>query len=168
MSQLTDQFVTALHRLESSGEVDDLAGLFQDGADIASPLVHHDSGGAGAAHSFWTQYRAAFEDISSSFKNVQEMNGVSFLEWRSEGSVNGQPFAYDGVSVLEEADGKITAFRTYFDTRHLPTARAVQSEADTEGQNGRAENGADEGAEEGDLEQAQREAAEQRAQGGYS
>lgn len=162
MSQLTDQFVDALQTLESSREIEGLAALFSDDAEIASPMVHHQSGGANAAGAFWTHYRDAFDDIRSTFKTVRDIDGVSFLEWRSEGSLDGQSFAYDGVSVLEETDGKITAFRTYFDTRHLPVARTQPGDGATDSA------GKGEGAAEGDLEQAQRDAAEQRAQGGYA
>lgn len=162
MSQLSEQFVTALQSLESSREVDSLAALFADDADIASPLMQNQGGGAGAAHAFWTHYRGAFDEIRSTFKIVRDSDGVAFLEWRSEGVLDGQPFAYDGVSVIEQSDGKISAFRTYFDTRSLPVIRTQPD--------GGAKDGATkgEGSAEGDLEQAQREAAEQRAQGGYS
>lgn len=162
MSQLTDQFVDALQTLESEREVDGLAALFSDDAEIMSPMVAHQSGGASAARTFWTHYRDAFDDISSTFKTVRDIDGVSFLEWRSEGTLESQSFAYDGVSVLEETNGKITGFRTYFDTRHLPTARTEPGTGAAK-QKGRVE-----GAVEGDLDQAQRDAAEQRAKGGYS
>jgi hypothetical protein len=46
---------------------------------------------------------------------VTEKDGTAFLEWTSHGSIDGQAFDYDGVSVLESDDDRITAFRTYFD-----------------------------------------------------
>lgn len=164
MSQLTDQFIDALQRLESSRDGEGLAALFSDDAEIASPLVHHESGGASAAAEFWTHYRDAFDDIRSTFKTVREIDGIAFLEWQSQGSMDGQSFTYEGVSVLEETDGKITAFRTYFDTRHLPVATKPPGGEAAKGDG----EGKDEAAPEGDLEQAQRDAAEQRADGGYA
>ncbi|MFN7027125.1 MAG: nuclear transport factor 2 family protein [Pseudorhizobium sp.] len=175
MSQLSDQFMAALQKLESSRDAEPMAGLFSENAEIASPLVHHDNGGPREAKAFWTHYRDAFDAIESQFKNVREIDGVTFLEWRSQGKMGDQSFEYDGVSVLEEADGKISTFRTYFDTRHIPTASSQGGEgtgsAKGSSQSGGAveSTGAD-GEEAGrdEMVEAQREAAEQRAGGGYS
>lgn len=175
MSQLTDQFIDALRKLESSRDVETIAALFSEGAAISSPLVHHDHGGPQQAGAFWTHYRDAFDDIRSEFKTVREIDGTAFLEWHSRGELGDQPFEYDGISVLEEADGKISAFRTYFDTRHIPTATsqgggstgkaptASQSEGSVDAANvGEGDASKDE------MVEAQRDAAEQRAGGGYS
>jgi ketosteroid isomerase-like protein len=62
---------------------------------------------------------------------VTEKDGTAFLEWTSHGSIDGQAFDYDGVSVLESDDDRITAFRTYFDPRHIPTPRARGGDATT-------------------------------------
>jgi|GEM_PF-2553843 len=175
MSQITDQFIDALQKLEASRDVDTIAALFSDGAAISSPLVHHDHGGPQQAGAFWTHYRDAFDDIRSEFKTVREIDGTAFLEWQSRGKMGDQSFEYDGVSVLEEADGKISAFRTYFDTRHIPTATsqggASTGNAPGSGGSGGPVEGADSGHDEAskdEMVEAQRDAAEQRAGGGYS
>lgn len=74
----------------------------------------------------------------------------------------GERFSYGGVSVLEHDGDKITAFRTYFDTRHLPSPHAGRANA-AEGQGS-----ATSSHENSDLDRAQRDAAEQRAAGGYA
>lgn len=182
MAELSQTFIEALKRLESERDVEGIAGLFGATAEISNPLVKHRHSEANGAKHFWSQYRDAFEDISSEFRTVQDLDGISFLEWKSHGSMEGQDFTYGGVSVLEHSDGKITAFRTYFDTRQLPTAQA-QAGNGKEASGGRVQlSGKGDGAANGeqnqlsdtpadsnsDLDRAQREAAEQRASGGYS
>jgi ketosteroid isomerase-like protein len=176
MSQLTDQFIDALHRLESDRDVEGIASLFSQDAEVSNPLVHREEGGTHAAREFWSQYRDAFDDIRSDFRSVRDADGVSFLEWHSEGSIDGKSFRYDGVSVLEQANGKIAAFRAYFDTRHLPTTRAqtghgAKAGSGQQGSAGSGSNGSQAGSTEAgrdEMVEAQRDAAEQRADGGYS
>lgn len=123
MPGLPQTFIDALHRLEYDGDVEAITALFSDNAEITNPLVQHRDGGVPAAKTFWSQYREAFDEIASDFRTVKDADGVSFLEWKSHGSIDGKPFDYEGVSVLESDGDKITAFRTYFDTRHIPVTR---------------------------------------------
>ena len=117
MPAKADTFIQALYRLERDREVEPIASLFAPGADVSNPLVKHAHEGEGGAAAFWTSYRAAFETIHSEFRNVVEDDKASLLEWVSEGvTVRGDPFRYGGVSVIEFAGGRISAFRTYFDT----------------------------------------------------
>jgi ketosteroid isomerase-like protein len=185
MPTLADTFIYALQRLESERDADTIANLFADGASVSNPLVAYDKGGVDAARTFWTHYRDAFDEIRSEFKAVTEADGMAFLEWRSSGSVDGAAFEYGGVSVLEAADGKIASFRTYFDTAQIPRARSTGGEgsgrstpsadsssgASSGPSSGSTASGTGTSGEDndsGDLEKAQREAAEQRAAGGYS
>ncbi|WP_275783732.1 nuclear transport factor 2 family protein [Pararhizobium gei] len=119
MTQLTEAFIDALHRLEDSGNVDVIASLFSDDAELSNPLVKHDASEADGPRRFWKSYIEAFQDIESEFVNVLENEDVAALEWRSEGVIDGAAVRYGGVSVIESADGKITAFRAYFDPRKL-------------------------------------------------
>ncbi|TCM58799.1 ketosteroid isomerase-like protein [Rhizobium sp. PP-F2F-G48] len=170
MTALAETFISALRRLESERDADTIAGLFAEDASISNPLVSYEAGGAVAARRFWAQYRAAFEEISSEFRTVKETDGVAFLEWRSRGTLAGEAFDYGGVSVLEEADGKIASFRTYFDSAQLPRAHAplthTAGDAAPTARPDIAPPGKNKGGE--DLDRAQRAAAEQRAEGGYS
>ncbi|TCQ09903.1 SnoaL-like protein [Rhizobium sp. PP-F2F-G36] len=162
MPALADTFISALSRLESDRDTDTIASLFTDDASLSNPLVSYDDGGVDAAKTFWSHYRDAFDEISSEFRAVMQTEGVAFLEWRSRGSIDGEAFEYGGVSVLEEADGKIAAFRTYFDSAQIPRAHSAGGEGKPEIALTGKKNDED------DLETAQREAAEQRAKGGYS
>ena len=124
MAGFTNQFIDALRQLEESGNVEGIAALFSADAAISNPLLKHEGGGDESAHRFWTSYRGAFETIRSEFRNIVEQDGVSLLEWVSEGSTNGGPFRYGGVSVIEHDGSHISAFRTYFDPAQVrPPAR---------------------------------------------
>ena len=171
MPALTQTFIDALHRLESDRDVEAIAALFSDNAEVTNPLVQYQDGGAEAARTFWSQYREAFDEIASDFRTVKDADGVSFLEWKSHGSIDGKPFDYEGVSVLESDGDRITAFRTYFDTRHIPTARSKGGDntgrVQISGQNRASDGSQQQDASENDMVQAQRDAAEQRSAGGY-
>ncbi|GGE89939.1 nuclear transport factor 2 family protein [Sphingomonas prati] len=106
-------FIDALRTLEDNSDVEPIAALFADGAEISNPLVEH--GGRDGAAAFWTAYRGTFDSIHSEFRNIVEQDGVALLEWVSEGSVDGKDVRYGGVSVIESGERGITVFRTYFD-----------------------------------------------------
>jgi hypothetical protein len=123
VSEKTDKFIEALHTLEDAGDAEPIAALFAGGADVSNPLVKHPNEGEQGALTFWKSYRDAFDTIHSEFRNIVEEDGVAMLEWTSEGSANGGPVRYGGVSILEHGEDGIKAFRTYFDSRQvLPPA----------------------------------------------
>lgn len=114
------QFIDALAALEERREVDPIAALYADDADLSNPLVQHKHRGKQGARDFWTMYRSAFGSIRSEFHHVVADAGCALLEWTSRGErSDGQPVEYRGVTVLEYGDGGIRAFRTYFDPRQL-------------------------------------------------
>lgn len=115
MPAKADTFIQALYRLESDREVEPIASLFAPDADVSNPLVKHAGEGEGGAAAFWTSYRSAFETVHSEFRNIVEDDRASLLEWVSQGTSKSGPFRYGGVSVVEWGNGKVTAFRTYFD-----------------------------------------------------
>lgn len=112
----TRRFIDALRALEEAGDVEPMATLFDDAADVSNPM--HTSSGAGGARAFWRSYRETFEEIRSEFSRVVESSGTAMLEWTSRGRLRGgREIAYGGVSVLELRDGRVQRFRSYFDTR---------------------------------------------------
>ncbi|MDO1584675.1 nuclear transport factor 2 family protein [Rhizobium oryzicola] len=192
MPNMSETFIAALTRLETERDVDGIAALFAEAADISNPLVQHRHGEANGARRFWQTYAEAFEEIRSEFRAVRDEDNLTFLEWVSRGSLGGKAFTYGGVSVLEHRDGRITAFRSYFDTRRIPSAEtrggAGTGLVQISGQNAGSSDGqapgqvssqrqeskgsslpADTPADgNSDLDRAQRDAAEQRASGGYN
>jgi ketosteroid isomerase-like protein len=113
-------FIDALHRLEESRDVDPIARLYADDADISNPVVPHQHQGAEGARAFWQSYRDTFDTVRSEFHHVLEGDDAAILEWTSSGrSAEGTDFRYRGTSVLEFGDAGIRAFRSYFDPKYL-------------------------------------------------
>ena len=121
MAERADIFIDALHKLEAEQDVEPIAALFAQGADVSNPMVKHSHEGEQGATEFWRGYRMAFDAIESSFRNIVEQGDVVLLEWISTGTMEGADIRYGGVSVIEYGDGGITAFRTYFDPTPLKT-----------------------------------------------
>jgi len=119
MEQRSQPFIDALKQLETTGDVQPIATLFADDADLSNPVVKHDAEGKAGAASFWSHYRSSFDSISSEFRHIVEQGDVALLEWVSEGTMKGRTIRYGGVTVLEFGEAGITAFRSYFDTAQL-------------------------------------------------
>ena len=69
---------------------------------------------------FWTSYRDTFGEMRSEFRNVfADDAGHAALEWNTSGDANGNDVSYDGVSLLEIENGKVSRFRAYFDPRTI-------------------------------------------------
>ncbi len=160
MAQITHDFIDALHRLEESGNVDVIADLFADDAELSNPLVLHGPDGDNGAKAFWASYHAALGAASSQFLNVIVDEGKAVLEWRTATEIDGRPTSYAGVSVIETDGEKITAFRAYFDPRQLTTRVTGRETSNDESNPGPKTS-------EASID-AQRDAAESRAAGGYS
>ncbi len=128
MTDRTQRFIDALHTLEDGEDVQPIADLFAEGADVSNPMVKHPGEGEQGAADFWTMYRRSFDTVHSEFRNIVDQGEAALLEWTSTGSIKGQDFTYGGVSVLEFGEGeKLTAFRTYFDP--TPLARVMKETA---------------------------------------
>jgi hypothetical protein len=57
--------------------------------------------------------------MRSEFRNVFVTEDGAALEWTTEGTSNGDPVFYDGVSILEIDGDKVSRFMAYFDNRDL-------------------------------------------------
>jgi ketosteroid isomerase-like protein len=114
-NSVTTRFIDALGKLERTNDVDDLASLFAEGAELVSPEVRGRS--TTEAEQFWRSYRAQFDDVQSDFGQVDDNGGTAVLEWTSQGTLaTGRPIQYAGVSLLTVEDGRVTRFATYYDT----------------------------------------------------
>jgi ketosteroid isomerase-like protein len=113
-------FIDALHRLEEASDVEPIASLYAESADISNPVTRHEHSGQEGAREFWSSYRGTFEEIHSDFHHVLENGDTAVLEWTSRGkAADGRDIQYSGVSVLEFEGEHISSFRAYFDSRHL-------------------------------------------------
>jgi steroid delta-isomerase-like uncharacterized protein len=119
MSQeVADRFVEALWKLEQDRDVEALLDIHTEDCDVGNVAVARTFSGHDGLREFWTSYRDTFGDMKSEFRNVfADEEGHAALEWTTTGKANGNEISYDGVSLLEIEDGKVTRFRAYFDPR---------------------------------------------------
>ena len=113
------KFATALQDLETGGDVDAFVStVFADDAELLRPETDQQVQGIAGAKTFWTQYLAQFDQVSSEFTRVTEAGDLGVLEWRSQGkAVGGGDISYRGVSLLDfDEQGRVRRFSTYFDT----------------------------------------------------
>ena len=72
--------------------------------------------GPDGSRQFWTEYRGAFDQAKSEFRNVIVGPEGAALEWTTEGtSLEGKPVQYTGITLLEMDGEKITRSCAYFD-----------------------------------------------------
>ena len=126
-SDLARAFVDALHALEDGDGADRLAELYAPGAVSGNTATTRTFEGPDGAREFWAAYRETFESIHSEFRHVVVADDAVALEWISTATPasRGEEIAYEGVTVLEVADGRIARSTAYFDPRVLlaPPAR---------------------------------------------
>ena len=134
--QIAHQFIDVLHKIEAggTGDVDEMVSLFAADARLTNAALRgREFNGPEGARQFWDEYRAAFGDVRSEFSHVIVDGEAAGLFWRTEGrGRDGQPLAYDGVSLLEwseKEEGKISFFRGYYDTRELARELGVEHRA---------------------------------------
>lgn len=118
--ELTEKFIAALNEIEKNKNFDSMVELFDDSSEIGNVTQTENFKGADGALEFWQNYRAAFGDVSSTFKNEITDGNVSALEWKTEfNRPNGGDFHYHGVSIIEFEGEKIKRFFAYFDPQIL-------------------------------------------------
>jgi ketosteroid isomerase-like protein len=119
-TDVTQQFIDALAAVERERNVERIIGLFAPESEVGNIVSPRQFSGVEGARAFWEAYRDTFGEVASSFRNVIVSDGQAALEWITTGtSAAGVPISYQGVSILEMADGKITRFRAYFDPHDL-------------------------------------------------
>jgi hypothetical protein len=118
--EITRRFMAALIALEREWNVDDIVSLFNEHCDIGNVVSPNVFVGRDGAREFWTTYRAWFGEVESSFHKVIDNDNHSAIEWSSRGtSATGQLVTYEGVSILEFENGRISRFRAYFNPECL-------------------------------------------------
>ncbi len=110
-------FIGALNKLEADRDLETICGLFSENCEIGNVVTEDKNIGA---RDFWTSYRDSFDKVHSTFRNEIIMDGAAALEWKTTGTNSeGHEFEYEGVSILEIKDDKITRFHAYFDANKL-------------------------------------------------
>jgi ketosteroid isomerase-like protein len=79
--QIAKQFVAALHKLEQDRDLETIASLFAEDAEIDNVTTGARKEGEQGAKEFWLVYRETFDDMNSTFRNQIMTNGRAALEW---------------------------------------------------------------------------------------
>ncbi len=126
IEQLAQQFIDALHALETGGEehVQDIAEMFAENATLcnsALDLQGKEANGKNAVVQFWTEYKTSLGQVKSEFHHITTNERSAGLFWTTKGqNPNGEAVDYHGATLLEWNDaGLIRFFRGYYDTRQL-------------------------------------------------
>jgi ketosteroid isomerase-like protein len=132
--QLVRRFIDGLHELERTGDPEPLVGTYAEESETSNVASERTFTGKDGARDFWTRYRGSFGEMESEFRNVIVAGDRAALEWTTGGTgPNGDPFRYDGVSVLEmTGEGEaaaVTRFRAFFDSAHLGRQIAPDAKA---------------------------------------
>ena len=110
-------FIDALNKLESDRDLETICGLFSEECEVGNVITDDKNIGV---REFWNSYRETFDKVHSTFRNEIIMDGAAALEWKTTGTNSeGHEFEYEGVSILEIKDDKITRFHAYFDANKL-------------------------------------------------
>ncbi len=113
-----EKFIEALKKLESERDLETITSLFSDDCEIGNVVIANEK--SESPKEFWKMYRENFDQVSSSFKNKIITDDKAALEWTTKGSTSGgSNFEYEGVSILEVENDKITRFYAYFDPNEL-------------------------------------------------
>ena len=125
--QLAQQFIDALHDLEERGDLDTLVAQYTEDATLTNVNLPEPMTGTAGVRKFWEDYRSLFSQIHSEFSHVVVQGNEAALEWTGTGTLasNGEPIEYDGVTMLTFRDGKVSAFRGYYDQIALTQRVAV-------------------------------------------
>lgn len=130
-AETAKKFIDALHKLEAERDLDTIASLFDERAEVSNVLTEDRPM---SARDFWSSYRDNFDTIGSKFRNEIITEDRAALEWVSEGtSSDGNQFKYSGVSILEITGDKITRFEAYFDPNNLGNQIVDEKSAEANG-----------------------------------
>jgi ketosteroid isomerase-like protein len=108
------RFADALQGFEQSSDPTELAALFSGEATLSRLDARGDRDDPEA---FWREYRAQFDQLSTTFTHATESGDRVALEWSSTGTLtNGRSIEYRGVTVVDFDGDEIARLRTYYDT----------------------------------------------------
>lgn len=117
--ETAEKFIEALHELEKNKNAEKIAALFAVDAEVNNVVTIENSHDLGASE-FWQKYRDNFGEVSSEFSNKIYGEKTAALEWKTTGtSADGGDIKYEGVSILEIENDRITRFFAYFNPSKL-------------------------------------------------
>ena len=117
MHELTERFADALRRIDSDRDTGPMLELTDDDAVLTKLDGNHTASGKDGAKTFWEDYRNVFGGLETTFTHTVVGEDIAALEWTSTGTLrSGRPFEYNGVTVIQGDDEKVSGVRTYYDS----------------------------------------------------
>ena len=118
--EVAESFKEALWKVEGERDIEAMISVLSEDCEVGNVAVPETFRGHDGAREFWTAYRKTFDDMESTFRNVfADGEGHAALEWRTEGTADGDSVSYAGVSILEIEGDKVKRFMAYFDSSSL-------------------------------------------------
>ncbi|WP_336923273.1 nuclear transport factor 2 family protein [Aquipuribacter sp. SD81] len=118
--ETTRRFIAALRKVEQDGDLDGLAGLFTDDAEVLSIDGHGPRQGQDGIRELFREYVGQFDRLSTTFTQVTEGENRSALEWTTDAvRPGGHEVTYTGVTVIDRDGERCTGFRTIYDSARL-------------------------------------------------
>lgn len=130
--ETTRRFIAGLRKLEQEGDLDALATLVTDDAEVKSIDGHGPRTGPDGMRELFGEYLKQFDRISTTFTQVTEGESHSALEWSSDATLpGGHEITYTGVTIIDLDGDAVSGFRTCYDSAALmrPTAGAHPAQA---------------------------------------
>ncbi len=116
----TRQFIAALRHLEQQRDLQPMAALFTDDAEVSSIDGHGTRRGPDGITALFEEYLRQFDEIRTTFTQVTEGESHAALEWSSDAvRAGGHPVTYTGVTVIDLDGDRVTGFRTVYDSAAL-------------------------------------------------
>ena len=116
----TRRFIAALRHLEQTRELDDMAALFTDDAEVKSIDGHGTRTGPDGIRALFDEYLRQFDELRTTFTQVTEGTAHAALEWTTEAvRAGGHGVTYDGVTIIDLDGDRVTGFRTIYDSAAL-------------------------------------------------
>ena len=123
--ETTRRFIAGLRKLEQDGNLDALADLFTEDAEVKSIDGHGPRTGPDGIRELFGEYLKQFDRISTTFTQVTEGENHAALEWSSDATLpGGHDITYTGITVIDLDGESVSGFRTCYDSAALmrPTA----------------------------------------------
>ena len=118
--EVAESFKEALWKVEKDRDLEPMIQVLSEDCEVGNVAVPKTFRGHDEAREFWTSYRKTFDDMESTFRHVfADGEGHAVLEWRTEGTAEGDSVSYEGVSILEIEGDRVKRFMAYFDSSVL-------------------------------------------------
>ena len=126
----TRRFMDALLHLEKERDLDPMAELFTDDAEVRSIDGHGPRQGPDGIRELFEEYLRQFDEVATTFTVVTEGAGHAAMEWTTEAvRAGGHQVSYVGVTIIDLDGGSVTGFRTVYDSAALMGPTVLQPES---------------------------------------